>query len=76
MQGRGTSAGLTEIVFVTNPPAPPFAAASNIAPSFDGGPAAGKIGFENSMPQIVTRRFAISTRLSLLDCCPPFNSSM
>jgi hypothetical protein len=61
MQGCGTSAGFTEIVFVTNPPAPPLAAASHIAPSLVGGPAAGRTGFENSMPQILTLRFAIFT---------------
>jgi hypothetical protein len=60
MQGRGTLAGLTEIVFVTNPPAPPLAAAWQIAPSLVGGPAAGRIGFAKSMPQILTLRFAIA----------------
>ena len=33
MQGRGTSAGSTEIVLVTSPPAPPLAAACSMAPS-------------------------------------------
>src|ERR1019366_263812 len=62
IHGRGTSAGSTEIVLVTRPPAPPLAAACSMAPSFDGGPAAGRIGFAKLSPQNVTFRLAISLR--------------
>src|ERR1035437_3057770 len=59
MHGRGTTAGTTEIVLVTRPPAPPRAAACSIAPSLEGGPAAGRIGFAKLRPQTLTLRFAI-----------------
>jgi hypothetical protein len=54
MQGRGTSAGFTDIVLVTMPPAPPRAAAWHMTPSLVVGPAAGITGFGNVIPQILT----------------------
>ncbi|MNC67274.1 hypothetical protein D3C75_1177540 [compost metagenome] len=59
MQGLGTSAGSTDIVLVTNPPAPPFTAATHISPSLAPGPAAVKTGLLNFIPKISIFKFAI-----------------